>query len=311
MRVALVAKSAPTSPAAHQPLLLGTNIWPGYEPFYLARAAGFLDDSQVRLAEFSSTSEVMRAFQNGSIQLAATTLDEALLLAAKEVAFKVILVADVSAGGDGILARPIYPDLASLRGKRIGLETTALGGFLLHRALELRHLNKGDFTLVSVSADRHQEAYLKGMVEAIVTFEPCRSQLLALGAREVFSSRELPGEVIDILIANPEALQTHPQQIQALLKAWFQAVERIHNQRSQVEPLIADRMGIPLNQVGASFNGLVFPDLAENLRLLQGEAPPLANNLNQLSRVMREMGLLTQPVDLSDWIDVTPLQPMP
>lgn len=298
----------PESLAEEQPLLLGTNIWPGYEPFYLARELGLLPDKAIRLAEFSSTSEVMRAFQNGSIQLAATTLDEAILLAEKEVPFQVILVADVSQGGDCILARPEFPDLHALKGKRIGVERSALGAYVLHRALELRQLKQADFTLISVNADRHQEAYLKGFVEAVVTFEPSRSQLMAQGAKEVFSSNEIPGEVIDILIADPAVLKSHPAQVAALLEAWFQAVQLFQQEPDRVAPLMAARMGIAQEQVGAAFAGLVFPDLHENLRLMQGAQPPLSITLHKLSQVMQTQGLLEESISLTQWFDVTPLE---
>ena len=42
-----------------EPILrVGTNVWPGYEPLYLARDLGYLDES-IRLVEYSS--EIGRA----------------------------------------------------------------------------------------------------------------------------------------------------------------------------------------------------------------------------------------------------------
>ena len=68
-------------PAAYEsPILLGTNVWPGYEPLYLARSLGYWDDSSVKLVEYSSASQVIRAFRNDAIHIAALTLDEVLLL---------------------------------------------------------------------------------------------------------------------------------------------------------------------------------------------------------------------------------------
>jgi len=62
------------------PLRIGTNVWPGYEPLYLARELGYLDPRSVHLVEYPSASEVIRAFRNHAIEAAALTFDEVLLL---------------------------------------------------------------------------------------------------------------------------------------------------------------------------------------------------------------------------------------
>ena len=46
------------------PLRLGTNIWPGYEPLYLASSIKALPEEQVRLVQYASASDVIRAFRN-------------------------------------------------------------------------------------------------------------------------------------------------------------------------------------------------------------------------------------------------------
>lgn len=58
------------------PLRIGTLVWPGYEPLYLARERGYLDPKSVRLVEYPSNSEVTRAFRNRAIEAAALTFDE-------------------------------------------------------------------------------------------------------------------------------------------------------------------------------------------------------------------------------------------
>ena len=47
------------------PLRVGTNVWPGYEPLYLAREQGYLSEDAVRLIELPSATDVMSAFSHG------------------------------------------------------------------------------------------------------------------------------------------------------------------------------------------------------------------------------------------------------
>ena len=108
-----------------EPLAVGTNVWPGYEPLYLARNLGYYNDS-IRLVEYSSATEVLRAIRNKLIDVATLTLDEVLLLRQSGVDVRSVLVTDISNGGDVIVARPGIETLADLKGRKVGVESTAL-----------------------------------------------------------------------------------------------------------------------------------------------------------------------------------------
>ncbi|HEY0338773.1 MAG TPA: hypothetical protein VGC70_15620, partial [Burkholderiales bacterium] len=61
---------------------IGTNVWIGSEPLYLARELGRLDPTVVQLVEYPSASEVLRAFRNQAIDGMVISLDELFGLAA-------------------------------------------------------------------------------------------------------------------------------------------------------------------------------------------------------------------------------------
>ncbi len=117
-------------------LRVGLNVWTGYEPLFLARDLGYIQDSRVRLVEYGSASQAMRAFQNGAIDAAALTLDEVLLLAQYGERPRVVAVLDISAGGDVLIGHPDIEQLPEIRGRRVGVEHTALGAYVLIRALQ-------------------------------------------------------------------------------------------------------------------------------------------------------------------------------
>ena len=84
---------------------IGTNVWPGYEPLYLARELGYFDDQPIHLVEHAAATEVIRAFRNGTIDAAALTLDEVLLLAQHGQNPRIVLVMDFSQGGDTLIVQ--------------------------------------------------------------------------------------------------------------------------------------------------------------------------------------------------------------
>ncbi|MCW9015004.1 MAG: ABC transporter substrate-binding protein [Gammaproteobacteria bacterium] len=124
------------APENRTALRIGTNVWPGYEPLYLARHLGYLEGQNIRLVEYSSASQVIRSYRNDLIDAAAMTLDEALLLLDQGYHPKVVLVMDVSDGADVIIGKPDIREFKDLINKKVGVENTALGAFFLARALE-------------------------------------------------------------------------------------------------------------------------------------------------------------------------------
>lgn len=279
-------------------LRIGTNVWPGYEPLYLARDLAFYDATPVRLVEYSSASQVSRAFRNGAIDAAALTLDEVLRLAQHDFEPCVVLVLDVSMGGDAILAKPAYTDLASLRGRRIGVESTALGAYVLSRALQQAGMDEADVHIVPLEVDEHERAFLDGRLDAVVTFEPVRSRLLAAGAVQVFDSRAIPGEVVDVLVVRRDALAAQPRAAASVVDGWYRALDFMQAQRGEAMRRFSARMRLGPEQTARAFEGLDMPTRSENRRLL-GDAAAVPATAARLMRLMRERGLLHHHVEVA------------
>src|SRR5262252_9904622 len=84
---------------------IGTNVWIGSEPLYLARELGRLDPATVELVEYPSASEVLRAYRNQAVDGMVISLDELFGLAVDGLQPKIILVVDVSNGADVVVGR--------------------------------------------------------------------------------------------------------------------------------------------------------------------------------------------------------------
>lgn len=279
-----------------QPVRIGTNTWPGYEPLYLARARSDLPRDTFRLVEYSSTTQVLRALRNKSLEAAAVTLDEALLLVADHVPIKIILVMDVSNGGDVIMARPGIQSMQDLRGKRVGVESGALGAYMLTRALQVSGMDVGDVDVRRLDANAHEQAYLSGEVDAVVTFDPVRTRLHNAGAVEIFSTRQLPGEIVDVLVVHDDLLAARTEVFRTLVDSWFRSLVFLHEQPDEASRIIARRLKITPAEAIANYQGMTLPDRQANLRLLGGDAPALQGTVRQLSQILLDNDLLPRPV---------------
>lgn len=287
------------------PFRVGTNVWPGYEPFYIAHELGFYGDTEVRMVEYPSATEVIRAFRNGSIEAAAVTLDEALLLAQHGSDFRIILVLDYSNGADSLVAGEGLTRLRDLRGKRVGAEVCALGAYVLARALDKAGLSLSEITLVPLSIDEHEKAFLNRSVDAVVTFEPVRSRLLSKGGRVLFGSSDMPGEIIDVLIVRAGCLERDRARVDGLLKGWFKGVEYVSKSPGSAVQKMKARLKLGEREIKKTMELIYFPPRYENLVMLGSSLPESAS---MLEGVMLENRLISAGVDIRPLIDERPLK---
>ena len=282
------------------PLHVATNTWVGYEPLYLARSLQYLPESTAVLHEMPNSSDVIKAFRNNAVDVAALTLDEALLLIQDGIDAKILLVMDISNGADALLVHAGTDKIRRLKGSRIGAESLALGAYMLSRALERGGLRPEEITLVPTTIDAHEEAFLTGKVDAVVTFEPVKSKLLSKGARVLFDSSMIPNEIIDVLVVRASAYRTHRAELRELEAEWYRALHYLRTHRADACRLMAKREGISPGQFQAALQGIVVPDRKESRRLLADDLPASAR---RLVRVMVREKLLKNSIDPARLLD--------
>lgn len=289
------------------PLRVGTNVWPGYEPLYLARELGYFGDAPVRLVEFSSATQVIQALHHNTIELAALTLDEFLLARAQGIKSKVLLVLDISHGADVVVARPPLKSLAELKGKRIGLEDTALGSYVLSRALEHAGLMPADVTVVAMQVDAHEAAYLDRRVDAVVTFDPVASRLLNAGAVLLFNSAQIPNEIVDVLVTGNNVGAEHTSSLNAVIDAWFRAVTDLRERPAFAAQYFSKRLRLSPDDTLKTYSRLRLPTRDENRELLIGNPPRLDQIAQRLLRQMKQRNLIASGIDFDTVVDANPL----
>ncbi|EKD34367.1 MAG: hypothetical protein ACD_75C02370G0002 [uncultured bacterium] len=281
-----------------KPLRIGTCVWPGYEPLFLGRSLGYFEKTAVQLVELNSASEVIRNFRNGAFEGAVLTLDEALLLADSGTDIGLVLVMDISHGGDVILGRPELTTIDAIRGKRVGIENTALGAYVLSRATEMAGIAMGELTVIPLEISEHEAAYLQEKVDAVVTFEPVKTRLVTAGARILFDSRQIPGEIVDVLVVRHDYLEKHSQEVRKLLDGWFRALDYLGKNPQDAAARMTGRMKISPAEILESYNGLRLPDRAENLSMLGGPHPSLTATAERLAGTMLTRKLLFKEPDI-------------
>ncbi len=242
---------------APQPLLIAINPWPGYEMLYLAKTRGYFKEQglDVELKEVSSLADAQRAFLNGQVDGFASTLVESVqahLVLGGGV--QIVMIPDFSNGGDAIIARREIESLSQLKGKRLGGEMSSLGLMIAQRALDKAQLTNDDVTLVDVEQLKGFDALETAEIDAMITYPPFSVQLLENGKyHTLFTSREIPGEVIDTVSIRQSVLERDPQLVSKLLATWQQVSMYVQSNPDQAYATMAEREQLALEEFKVIF----------------------------------------------------------
>lgn len=276
-----------------EPLRVGINPWIGYETLPLAERLGWLPVG-VELRATESLGDSVKALAAGSLDAAGLTLEEMLLARAGGVDLSAVLVFDVSAGGDVLLARADIPSIADLRGRRVGLEASAHGPLVLSRALASAGLTLADVERLTVPPEAQLAAWQEGRVDAVVTYGPVVTRLEHLAARRLFDSRQMPDTIFDVLAVRRDRLD-HPA-LPGLIEGHFLALNHLEHNRDDALYRIANRQQATFAEVREALSGITLPDLTGNQDLLRARGP-LYRVAADLSRLMVAEQLLPVPDD--------------
>lgn len=254
--------------APQTPFRVGLLEWPPYELTRLAAQHDLFGDLEVQFVEFQSPAEAARAYAVGGLDVVALTLDYAIELGARDPDHRAFLIIDESLGGDAVISRNPLPSLADIAGQRIGVESSELGSHMLSRLLERAGLTLNDVEMIFVDIPDQVRAWNEGAVDIMITYEPMRTLLLERGGHQIFSSAEIPGEIVDIFLARQSSMDAQPSRFRAFARGWFGAIEQWQRDPQAAAEALAPRLQLTPEQFITAIGGVRLISLAENRELL-------------------------------------------
>ena len=256
-----------------QPAKLAINPWPGYEFLSLAEKKGFFKQvgANVELVELGTLTDVQRAYLGNRVDGFASTLIEAVQSQALgNNPLNIVMVADYSNGGDVIVANESIKSFADIKGKRVGCEVSALGIFVLQRALATAGLSLEDVTLVNTEQAQGIEKMKNDEIDAFVTYPPFSINALKIaGNHQIFDSSKIPFEIIDTLSISKKVLDRNPDLPKKIHQAWNMALEYTAEHPQDAYQTMAQREGITVEEFKDVLSDLVILDMEQQKALIQ------------------------------------------
>lgn len=287
---------------------VGVQTWAGFQFMALGERFGWYADQPLDLVTFKRADAVAAALIAGQIDAATVTLDEAVRLRAQDHDLQVALICDISAGNDAVLAAPGIESLADLRGRRLGVETTALGAVLLAETLHLAGLTAGDLKIVSIEED-HSEAWHRGGLDAVLSYGHSGAQLRREGLRVLADSRSFRQVILDVLLVRRSRHVSHRDAIRALVEGHFRALDLWRRNPIDATQELSTMLGTLPERVRSFYEGLDLPDAASNREWLRPPATALTATANLVAEVLVDAGWLDRVPDLGGLFTAAYLPP--
>lgn len=269
--------------------------WPAYEYFYLAVKTGLDRQNGIAITpvQLPDPQAVINGFARGQFQVAQLSAAEVLDLCNRvpDRCPVVVLVLDASEGGDQLAVHKSVPSIAALKGGRVAVTFSTLGPYVLHLALQRHGLDVEDVSTQHIPLERMEQALAQGRVQAAATYPPFSEAITKAGhSRVLFTSRETPGEILDLLVVDQHLLQHQPLLIGKLIRVWERAHREARTTPKTSVAWMAGREGITPEDFRRSEAGLHYFSLQEQLSMLQADGA-VQNNLQRVQEVLQALNI--------------------
>jgi NitT/TauT family transport system substrate-binding protein len=258
-----------------QPLQAATEVrlslvsWVGYAPLYVADAQKQFApyNVNVKVTSLSDNALLVEALKKGTADAATLTYDQVISAIADGLAIKVVLPIDYSNGGDAIVAPKTIPNIAALKGKKVGFNYLAPQDILLTYALKKNGLTQKDIISDNIPADSVQGVLESAKIDAGVTYEPNVSTITGLAGGQkfhvLFSSKEAPGLITDVLVFTQTFIDKNPDAVKGVLKGYLDGLKFLKDKPDDAQKIIAAALGVPKAEVPAQLATVYIPNLEE------------------------------------------------
>jgi NitT/TauT family transport system substrate-binding protein len=173
-------------------------------------------------------------FIEGEIQaIAITNIDAIAQLVRGNVEADVILIASYSYGNEAILLpADADPNILKIRGKTFALAQFSSRHYLLDRFLVRNQIPFGEVKVLDTPEADIPDFLLGGKVYGVVTSNPYLDKLTGESrAKVLFDSRQIPNEIVDLIVVHRDTLLDYPAFAQVLLGSWFSVMEKLQGNR--------------------------------------------------------------------------------
>jgi NitT/TauT family transport system substrate-binding protein len=275
------------------PIRIGANAWPGYEYLFLAQQKGYYEAEglNIKLIETGSLNDTRRAFERGKIDGMAATAIEVVQAAANSGRIaKIFMIPGFSNGSDVIIANKNISNAADLKGKRVGMEVASLGQYMVARSLQTQGLGLDDIVIVPMQQEEMVRAMDNNKIDAVMASPPISLEILKSDTYQViFSSADIPGEIMDIVALAPEIIEKYPDAPAKILRAWQHTLDFANANPDEAFRLSSNREGISKQEFSEALQNVELLSIKKQKTLFSD-----GSSIEQILSLVKEIAITSE-----------------
>lgn len=296
-----------TLPVEEGTFRMGTEPWIGYGPWWIALEKDFFGAQGVdaTVANFDTDDEINAALVSGQIDGANIATHTALRLASEGTPLTIVLLLDQSNAADAIIVDDDIDSLEDLKGQRVAYEEGTTSDILLRYALSQAGLTIDDIVKVPLPAGDAAVAVATDQVDVAVSYEPYITTALATAddLEILYTAEANPGLIGDVFTVRTDYLAEHPGQIQALLRAWGDAVLFYDANQAEGQAIMETAVGAEVGSLTTAFQGVDLYDLDQAKALMTGG--DYGATLAGVKEIALAAGIMANDVDEAALLDTS------
>jgi NitT/TauT family transport system substrate-binding protein len=228
--VCLVPSSSSCAEKAKKHKVLWS-IYAGWQPWDYADQSGIIKKwadkygIQITLDRMDYVPSIEALVAKKADACVMTNMEALDMPAASGIGVTSIIMGDFSNGNDDGLSRDNLT-IEQWKGQKIYLVEFSVSHYILSRMLEKHGLTEADVTIVNTSDSDIGPAFIANKEQkCVVTWNPIVMQIMQQpGISKTFSSAEIPGEILDLMVVRNEVMTSCPDLAKALTGAWYETM---------------------------------------------------------------------------------------
>ncbi|WP_428624571.1 putative urea ABC transporter substrate-binding protein [Sedimenticola sp.] len=279
----------------------------GWEPWGYADHAGIIDKwakkegIEIDVTLVNDYIESINLYTSGQFDACTMTNMDALTIpAVGGVDSEAVIVGDYSNGNDGIVVKNA-DSLQDLRSRKINLVELSVSHYLLARALDTVGMGERDVTLVNTSDADIAALFTNDPNGAAVTWNPPLMEARqAPGAKVIFDSSQIPGEILDLMVVKTS---TDPRLKRALIGAWYEVLQLVKSGDPKAMEWLAASSGTNVAGYKAQLKTTaMFWTPREAIEFVSGPRP--RNVMDKVRAFSFEKGLFGETASSPDFVGI-------
>ena len=302
-------KAVKTAQTSSVPLKVARYFWPGQYWKEIAKHKGWFKEAGLDVELVDTNPDYYTSLADtvaGKIDVNSFTAFDLAQYNLMGADLVVVLSADVSSGVDVIIARRGINNVLDLKGRKVGVEIGTYGEFLLDTVLDFNELSPDDVIKINVQTEKANTDFVSGVFDALVTWEPLAAEVREKAyGHTLWDSSQTPGIILSVTPFKRSFIEQHPDVVQAYVDTWHRTTRFIKEHPAESFGIISDIYNVSVQDV-ENLAGLdEISGLRQNvIRFTYGAGhESLYGNLQMIVSFLKRKGIVTEQVDVTDYID--------